>query len=101
MRSAPKSRLPDRRIKSCAAGPCKALSVTIWAPIRYAHNEDVAIAYTTGGEGELDVLVIGGFVGHLEIATSLPLSARFWDRMGAFSRLIAFDRRGMGLSDRD
>jgi len=101
MRSSPKTRLPDYGIKSRAAGPCKASSVTIWAPIRYAHNEDVAIAYTTGGEGELDVLVIGGFVGHLEIATTLPLAARFWDRMAAFSRLIAFDRRGMGLSDRD
>jgi len=75
--------------------------MTIWAPIRYAHNGDVAIAHTTGGQGELDVLVIGGFVGHLEIASTLPLAARFWERMAGFARLIAFDRRGMGLSDRD
>ncbi len=79
----------------------KASLMTMWAPIRYVHNGDVAIAYTAGGQGELDVLVIGGFVGHLEISLALPLAARFWDRMAGFSRLIAFDRRGMGLSDRD
>lgn len=75
--------------------------MTVWAPIRYAHSGEVAIAYTTAGGGDLDVLVIGGFVGHLEISTTLPLAARFWDRMTGFSRLIAFDKRGMGLSDRD
>jgi class 3 adenylate cyclase len=75
--------------------------MTTWSPIRYAHNDGVAIAYTTAGEGDLDVLLIGGFVGHLEISPTLPLAARFWDRMAGFSRLIAFDKRGMGLSDRD
>ena len=72
-----------------------------WNPIRYAHNGDVAIAYTVGGDGPVDVLVIGGFVSHLEIAMSHPLVARFWERMGRFARLIVFDKRGMGLSDRD
>lgn len=75
--------------------------MTTWSPIRYAHNEGVAIAYTTAGAGDLDVLVIGGFVGHLEISPTLPLAARFWERMAGFSRLIAFDKRGQGLSDRD
>lgn len=75
--------------------------MTDWEPIRYAHNGDVAIAYTTGGQGELDLLVIGGFVGHLEISPTLPAAARFWDRLAQFSRLIVFDKRGMGLSDRD
>ncbi len=73
----------------------------IWSPIRYANNGEVAIAYATAGEGDLDVLIVGGFVGHLEIAPTLPMAARFWERMGRFSRLIAFDKRGMGLSDRD
>jgi class 3 adenylate cyclase len=49
----------------------------------------------------LDVLVIGGFIGHLEISPTLPMAARFWDRLGSYARLIAFDKRGMGLSDRD
>lgn len=75
--------------------------MTTWSPVQYAYNGDVAIAYATAGEGDLDVLVIGGFVGHLEIAPTLPQASAFWDRMAGFSRLIAFDKRGMGLSDRD
>src|ERR687888_1342374 len=77
------------------------LRMPAWSPIRYAHNGDVAIAYMTGGGGEVDVLVMPGFVSHLEIAPAFPLAARFWDRMGSFARVIAFDKRGMGLSDRD
>lgn len=77
------------------------MPVATWAPIRYAYNGDVAIAYTTEGEADLDVLMIGGFVSHLEIGPTLPMAARFLDRMAGFSRLIAFDKRGMGLSDRD
>ena len=42
--------------------------MTTWSPVRYAHNEGVAIAYSTAGAGEQDVLLIGGFVGHLEIS---------------------------------
>src|SRR4051812_43260330 len=71
-----------------------------WAPIRYARSGDVSIAYTTGGDGPIDLLFIGGFVSHLEIAPALPLAQRFWDRLGSFARVISFDKRGMGLSDR-
>ena len=72
-----------------------------WDPIRYAHNGDVSIAYTTGGRGAVDILVIGGFVSHLEIGLEHPLAARFYERLASFARVIAFDKRGMGLSDRD
>jgi hypothetical protein len=41
--------------------------VLAWAPIRYRHKGDVSIAYTVGGGGPVDVLLIGGFVSHLEI----------------------------------
>ena len=47
-----------------------------WDPIRYAHNGDVSIAYTAGGRGPVDILVISGFVGHLEIGMAHPLAAR-------------------------
>jgi class 3 adenylate cyclase len=70
------------------------------SPIRYAHNGDVSIAYTEAGNG-MDVLVIGGFVSHLEVFPTLPAAGRFIDRLGSFSRAILFDKRGMGLSDRD
>ena len=52
-----------------------------------------------GWRREAYLPAIGGFVGHL--VPTLPLAARFWDRMAGFSRLIVFDKRGIGLSDRD
>ena len=72
-----------------------------WGPIRYAHNGDVSIAYATAGQGPVDLLFISGFVSHLEIGVELPQAQRFFERLGSFARVIAFDKRGMGLSDRD
>src|SRR3954468_1091701 len=95
-RSTEDPRALPNSIASRSSASCDAWRLT-WQPIRYAHNGDVALAYTTGGGGDLDVLVIGGFVGHLEIAPTLPIAARFFDRLAEFSRVIAFDRRGMGL----
>jgi class 3 adenylate cyclase len=72
-----------------------------WAPIRYAHNGDVAIAHSQIGEGDIDLLVVLGFVSHLEIMPALPQAAHFYERLSSFARVISFDKRGMGLSDRD
>ncbi|HEX3834496.1 MAG TPA: OsmC family protein [Solirubrobacteraceae bacterium] len=47
----------------------------------------------------MDLLFIGGFMSHLEIGVAPPLTERLWERMGSFARVIAFDKRGMGLSD--
>ena len=44
---------------------------------------------------------VGGFVGHLEILPELPQARAFFDRLASFARVILFDKRGMGLSDRD
>ena len=73
--------------------------MTTWSPVRYAHNGDVAIAYSEVGAGSIDLLVLGGFVSHLEIAPSLPLMARFFERLGSFARVVTFDKRGTGLSE--
>jgi class 3 adenylate cyclase len=75
--------------------------VLSWAPIRYAHNGDASIAYTEVGNGSVDLLFMGGFVNHLEIGREPPLAQRFWERLGSFARAIVFDKRGMGLSDRE
>ena len=72
-----------------------------WDPIRYARNHDVSIAYTVGGDGPVDMLFIGGFVSHLDILLTAPLAQHFWERIGSFARIAVFDKRGMGLSDRD
>jgi pimeloyl-ACP methyl ester carboxylesterase len=68
--------------------------------IEYTTSGDASIAYTSFGEGELDLLFVTGFASHLEIAVDLPQAQAFWDRVGSFARVIAFDKRGMGLSDR-
>lgn len=67
---------------------------------RYARSGDVHIAYQVAGEGPRDVVFIPGFVSHLEALWQSPASARFFGRVASFSRLILFDKRGNGLSDR-
>jgi class 3 adenylate cyclase len=67
---------------------------------RYAKSGDVHIAYQVSGDGPLDVVLVPGFVSHLESDWDEPRSAHFLERLGSFSRLIRFDKRGTGLSDR-
>jgi pimeloyl-ACP methyl ester carboxylesterase/class 3 adenylate cyclase len=67
---------------------------------RYADSGGVSIAYQVHGEGPLDLVLVPGFVSHVELLGDDPLSARFLRRLAAFSRLLVFDKRGQGLSDR-
>jgi class 3 adenylate cyclase len=67
---------------------------------RYAKSGDVHIAYQVTGEGPLDLVFVPGFVSHLEADWNSPLQTRFIERLSSFSRLIRFDKRGTGLSDR-
>jgi len=67
---------------------------------RYARSGDVHIAYQVIGEGPVDLVFVPGWVTHVELAWDDPLQAAFFDRLAAFSRLIVFDKRGTGLSDR-
>jgi pimeloyl-ACP methyl ester carboxylesterase/class 3 adenylate cyclase len=68
--------------------------------VRYAQSGDVNIAYSVVGEGPIDVVFIGGWViSALELAWDGP-PREFYERMASFCRLILFDKRGTGLSDR-
>ena len=67
--------------------------------IRYAPNGDVHIAYQVLGEGPPDLVLVDGFLTHLGAMWSDPARRRFCERLASFSRLILFDKRGMGLSD--
>jgi pimeloyl-ACP methyl ester carboxylesterase len=67
--------------------------------IRYVRREGVSVAYQVFGDGP-DLLFIPGFVSNLEYQWQFELTARFFDRLGSFSRVIEVDRRGTGLSDR-
>jgi class 3 adenylate cyclase len=61
----------------------------------------VHIAYQVVGDGPLDLVVVPGWVSHLEVQYwDEPFIARFFERLASFSRLILFDKRGTGLSDR-
>jgi pimeloyl-ACP methyl ester carboxylesterase/class 3 adenylate cyclase len=68
---------------------------------RYSRSEDgVHIAYQVLGDSDLDLVVSPGFVSHLEHSWEEPHMARFLRRLASFSRLIVFDKRGTGMSDR-
>lgn len=58
------------------------------------------IAYQAFGEGPLDLVFVPGFISHLELAWKEPYLARFLRRLAVFTRVILFDKRGTGLSDR-
>jgi pimeloyl-ACP methyl ester carboxylesterase len=66
---------------------------------RYARSGDVHIAYQVFGEGELDLVLVPGYVTHVELVWEHEPAARFQEALASFARVITFDRRGSGLSD--
>jgi pimeloyl-ACP methyl ester carboxylesterase len=67
---------------------------------RYALSSDgVHIAYQVSGEGPIDVVMVPGFVSHVEMNWEAPWFRRHYDEIGSYARLIRFDKRGTGLSD--
>jgi pimeloyl-ACP methyl ester carboxylesterase len=85
------------RTGQTAAAPAPETDVP---PTRYARSGDVNIAYQVLGDGPLDLVFVMGWVSHLEYFWTEPSFARFLRRLSSFSRLILFDKRGTGLSDR-
>ena len=67
---------------------------------RYAHSGEASIAYQITGEGPLDLLFLPGWISQIEHLWEAPAMRRFLERLAVFNRLILFDRRGTGLSDR-
>lgn len=67
---------------------------------KYAHSGDVNIAYQVMGDGPLDLVMVPGWVSHLEYAWEEPRPEYFFNRLASFARFIRFDKRGTGLSDR-
>jgi class 3 adenylate cyclase/alpha-beta hydrolase superfamily lysophospholipase len=70
------------------------------AETHYADSEGVSIAYQVHGEGPLDLVLVPGFVSQVELLWEEPEVARFLRRLTSFARLLIFDKRGQGLSDR-
>jgi DNA-binding winged helix-turn-helix (wHTH) protein/alpha-beta hydrolase superfamily lysophospholipase len=89
--------IEERRTASATDAPAirRALPST-----RYAKAGDVAVAYQVLGDGPLDLVYVPGWITHLEYGWEQPRVAHMLRRMASFSRLILFDKRGTGLSDR-
>jgi pimeloyl-ACP methyl ester carboxylesterase len=67
---------------------------------RYAQSGDVNIAYQTMGTGPVDIIMVPGFVSHVEFMHELAGYTAFLRRLSTFARVVTFDKRGQGLSDR-
>ena len=85
---------------SAASGTVRRAGVRDGSGNRYAKSGDLNIAYQVIGKGEFDLVFIRGWITHLELEWEEPSQARFFRRLATFSRLIMFDKRGIGLSDR-
>src|SRR5215217_1326610 len=67
---------------------------------RYARSGVLHIVYQVFGAGSVDLVLVPGFISNVEETWDNPSAARWLDRLGRFARVIAFDKRGTGLSDR-
>jgi class 3 adenylate cyclase/esterase/lipase len=70
------------------------------APTKYAKSGDVHIAYRVFGDGPHDILLVPGTLSHVELYWELPVNEYILKRFTSFARVIVFDKRGQGLSDR-
>jgi class 3 adenylate cyclase len=68
--------------------------------VRFARSGDIDVAYRVVGDGPVDLVYAQGAYTHLEIEWELPQFRRYCERLAEFTRLILFDKRGMGMSDR-
>lgn len=67
---------------------------------QYAQSGELSIAYQVFGDGPFDLVFVPGFVSHQDLAWDVPLFAKMLSRFGSFARVIFFDKRGTGASDR-
>jgi pimeloyl-ACP methyl ester carboxylesterase/DNA-binding winged helix-turn-helix (wHTH) protein len=68
--------------------------------VEYAKSGDVHIAYRSFGNGPRDIVLIPGTLSHVELLWEIPTNQYLLKRLTAFARVIVFDKRGQGLSDR-
>ena len=66
---------------------------------RYAKHDGVRIAYQVLGKGPVDLLVVPGFISHLDLSWAMPSVTAMFRRLASFSRLIIYDKAGTGISD--
>ena len=93
--------MPDGRGREAGTANHRQGSALRHVPdVRYAKSGDLRIAYQVVGDGPIDLVYVPGWVSNIEVSWEHPGLARFYERLASFSRLILFDKRGTGLSDR-
>src|SRR5437763_678333 len=75
-------------------------TIAVELETRYARSGDVSIAYQVFGDGPIDLVFVNGFIGNLEVQAENARDQAFFERLASAGRVIRFDRRGTGLSDR-
>jgi DNA-binding winged helix-turn-helix (wHTH) protein len=85
---------------SVGADQAAAIAADAGSPIRYTQSDGLNIAYQITGAGDVDLVLVAGFVSHLTLDWTERRHAHFLHRLGSFARLIRFDKRGTGMSDR-
>jgi class 3 adenylate cyclase len=68
--------------------------------VRYARSGDLSIAWFEHGKGPLDIVYVPGFISNADLVWEMPVYRYAIERMATFGRVITFDKRGTGLSDR-
>ena len=71
------------------------------APVRYAKSGNVHLAYRVFGDGPRDIVLVPGTLSHAELSWERTAAKHLLNRLTAFARVIVFDKRGQGLSDRN
>lgn len=87
-----------RRQQISSGPPCEAPAVQ--ADTHYAKSGDLSIAYQVWGDGPIDLVCVPGIVSHVEFFHELPGYTDYVRRLARFARVLVFDKRGSGLSDR-
>ena len=87
-------------VASSVPGEADSAAAARAAPVRYTQRDGLNIAFQVTGSGDVDLVLVAGFVSHLTLDWTERRHAHFLHRLGTFSRLIRFDKRGTGMSDR-
>ena len=77
-----------------------AYALPVPPPILYARSGETSVAYQVVGDGPAEMLMIPGWFSHLALDWEEPTWVRWCERLAAFARLVRFDKRGTGMSDR-
>ena len=87
-------------VRENLARPAQGRDELLEAPVKYAMSGNVHIAYRIFGDGPRDIILVPGTLSHAEIMWEMPANLYLLKKLTAFARVIVFDKRGQGLSDR-